>query len=157
MSASPDASQARPLKRMRQPEEAPSARNGSKSRSPISVYGLNVTSESIGSNGYERDPVYVKGERAKIGASPAMATSITAIPSIAPYPSYNESESDSKNGKVTNIAQVRRDRLVTKETLESSFFLLEPHDEFTREVGDWIWNWISTRANVEVSLWFNVA
>lgn len=39
---------------------------------------------------------------------------------------------------------------ITRETLEDSYFLVAPHDEFTREVGDWIWGWIQGRADVEI-------
>lgn len=45
----------------------------------------------------------------------------------------------------------RQDRILTKDTLEPSYFVVEPNDEFTREVGDWLWGWIKNRADVEVS------
>lgn len=34
--------------------------------------------------------------------------------------------------------------------------MVEPNDEFTREVGDWLWGWIANRANVEVGVLFLV-
>lgn len=46
----------------------------------------------------------------------------------------------------------RRNRPLTRETLDKSFFCVEPHDEFTREVGDWIWGWIHNRQDVEVCI-----
>ncbi|KAK9897858.1 mRNA triphosphatase CET1 [Cystobasidium minutum MCA 4210] len=44
----------------------------------------------------------------------------------------------------------RKDRILTRDTLEPSYFVVEPNDEFTREVGDWLWGWICNRANVEI-------
>ena len=51
----------------------------------------------------------------------------------------------------------KRSRPLTRETLDKSFFCVEPHDEFTREVGDWIWGWIHNRANVEVRACVRIA
>lgn len=76
----------------------------------------------------------------------AVSTTTTSHPASAqqrthPHPIQQQQQTPSRYD---------RNKPITKDTLEHSFFLLEPHDEFTREVGDWIWGWCCNRANVEV-------
>ena len=131
-------------KRARESEEPQPAINGAE----LKV----MRSENTGSkdtNGSRDVNTYEEGPRASASASasPAPIAVAAIIPSPAPKPSATAS---ARQTQVDNPAKLNRDRAITQETLEQSFFLLEPHDEFTREVGDWIWTWISNRANVEV-------
>lgn len=51
----------------------------------------------------------------------------------------------------------KAERILTKDTLEPSYFVVEPNDEFTREVGDWLWGWIKNRADVEVGTFYTIS
>ena len=116
-----------------------------------------MTSNGHASNG-NGTPSPAAAASAAGGSAPAMSTaSIQASTAVGdPYQQAGSSPTDAAQqpapAAVTTRPAMydRRDRPLSRATLDQSFFCVEPHDEFTREVGDWIWGWIHNRQNVEV-------
>jgi hypothetical protein len=122
----------RPRKRARESQEPPKV--------------INVVGKGY-SNGSYTTPTTMSADGQSASGSHATAAS-TAAPSGPASAATTARESQQTH--VPNAARVNGNVPITKDTLEASFFLLEPHDEFTREVGDWIWTWCNSRNDVEV-------
>lgn len=70
--------------------------------------------------------------------------------SASPHPQQQQQQRPSQPQANRPAMFDKRSRTLTKDTLEHSYFVVEPNDEFTREVGDWIWTWICNRKDIEV-------
>lgn len=118
-----------------------------------------MTSNGHASNG-NGTPSPAAAASAAGGSALAMSTaSVQASTAVGdPYQQAGSSSTEAETAQQHAPAAAtsrpamydRRDRPLSRATLDQSFFCVEPHDEFTREVGDWIWGWIHNRQNVEI-------
>lgn len=80
------------------------------------------------------------------------ATRVDTVPASDSLPEAGPSRHSEPQGDHDRAPPSRTHPSTTPLALAPSFFGTAPVDEFTKEIGDWVWGWCNNRTNVEVGL-----